>query len=90
MFISETWTPKLEDPTTDEFKDLATVYVSAFKETFSQVENNAIGNSTTISIAEVRVVSFILNDYTIPDNSFSRQVMAQERNCSFEILVAEK
>ena len=81
MVISETWTPNLEDPTTDEFKDLATVYVSAFKQSFSQVENDAIGDSTTISFAEVRVVSFILNDYTILDNSFPRQIMAQERNC---------
>ena len=64
MVISETWTPNLEDPTTDEFKDLATVYVSAFKQSFSQVENDAIGDSTTISFAEVRVVSFILNNFS--------------------------
>ena len=50
----------MNDPTTDEFKDLADIYIAAFKESFSQDDASEVGTST-IAFAEVRVVSFILD-----------------------------
>ena len=63
IVIQETWTPKLSDPTTDEFKDLADLYIAAFKGSFSQDNASQVGSST-ISFAEVRVVNFVLDDST--------------------------
>ena len=61
MVIQEQWTPELSDSTTDEFNDLANVYINAFKKSFSQDGTSEVGTST-FSFAEVRVVSFILDD----------------------------
>ena len=53
----------MSDPTTDEFKDLADLYITAFKGSFSQDNASQVGSST-ISFAEVRVVNFVLDDST--------------------------
>ena len=58
----------MNDPTTDEFKDLADIYIAAFKESFSQDDASEVGTST-ISFAEVRVVSFIL-DTNLENSTF--------------------
>ena len=51
----------MSDPTTDEFKDLADLYIAAFKGSFSQDDASQVGTST-FSFAEVRVVNFILDN----------------------------
>ena len=61
----------MEDTTSDEFKDLAKIYIDAFKKSFSQDDTSEIGTST-ISFAEVRVVGFILDNSSVLDDSFFR------------------
>ena len=61
----------MEDSTSDEFKDLAKIYIDAFKKSFSQDDASEIGTST-ISFAEVRVVGFILDNSSLLDDSFFR------------------
>ena len=61
----------MEDSTSDEFKDLAKIYIDAFKKSFSQDDTSEIGIST-ISFAEVRVVGFILDNSSLLDDSFFR------------------
>ena len=61
----------MEDSTSDEFKDLAKIYIDAFKKSFSQDDTSEIGTST-ISFAEVRVVGFILDNSSLLDDSFFR------------------
>ena len=70
MVIQEQWTPELSDSTTDEFNDLANVYIDAFKKSFSQDGTSKVGTSI-FSFAEVRVVGFILDDsLPLNDSSF--------------------
>ena len=60
----------MSDSTTDEFKDLANRYIDAFQEGFSQDDTSKVGTSS-FSFAEVRVVSFVLDDYPpLNDSSF--------------------
>ena len=60
----------MSDSTTDEFKDLANLYIDAFKKGFSQDDTSKVGTST-FSFGEVRVVSFILDDsLPLKDSSF--------------------
>ena len=60
----------MSDSTTDEFKDLANLYIDAFKKSFSQDDTSEVGTST-FSFAEVRVVGFILDDsLPLNDSSF--------------------
>ena len=61
----------MEDSTSDEFKDLAKIYIDAFKKNFSQDDTSEIGTST-ISFAEVRVVGFILDNSLLLDDSYFR------------------
>ena len=61
----------MEDTTSDEFKDLAKIYIDAFKNSFSQDDTSEIGTST-ISFTEVRVVGFILDNSSLLDDSFFR------------------
>ena len=61
----------MEDSTSDEFKDLAKIYIDAFKKNFSQDDTSEIGTST-ISFAEVRVVGFILDNSSLLDDSYFR------------------
>ena len=68
----------MEDTTSDEFKDLAKIYIDAFKKSFSQDDTSEIGTST-ISFAEVRVVGFILDNSSLLDDSFFRWVMNEVR-----------
>ena len=63
VVIQEPWTDELNDSTTNEFKELARIYIKAFQKSFSQVDTSEVGSST-ISFAEVRVVSFILNNFS--------------------------
>ena len=57
--IQERWTPELTDSSTDEFTNLANIYIAPFKNSFLQDESSQVGDST-ISFAEVRVLRFIL------------------------------
>ena len=61
----------MNDSTTDEFKNLAKIYIDAFKKSFSEDETSVVGTST-ISFAEVRVVGFILDNPSPLDNSSYR------------------
>ena len=61
----------MSDPTTDEFNNLADLYIAAFKQSFSQDDASEVGTST-ISFADVRVVKFILDNSALLDNSSFR------------------
>jgi len=54
----EHWTPDLEDFTTQEFQDLANLYLAAFTNTLAEVDIGEVGTLTNISFATIRVMSF--------------------------------
>ena len=62
VIIYEHWTDELYDPTTDEFKDLANLYLAAFTNTLSTVSTEQVGSLTSIKFATIRVMSFTLNN----------------------------
>ena len=62
VIIYEHWTPDLTDPSTQEFKDLANLYLSAFTNTLAQVSTNEVSSLTSISFATIRVMSFTLDN----------------------------
>ena len=68
----------MEDSSSDEFKDLAKIYIDAFKKSFLQDDTSEIGTST-ISFADVRVVGFILDNSSLLDDSYFRWVMNEVR-----------
>ena len=69
----------MNNSATNEFKELAKIYIKAFQKSFSQVDTSEVGSST-ISFAEVRVVSFILNNFSSPNVSSLRWVMTEAQN----------
>ena len=72
--IQERWTPELNDSTSDEFKNLANIYVTHFNEKFLQDETNQVGDSS-ISFGKVRVLRFILEDSSLFDDPSFRYVI---------------
>ena len=67
----------MTDPSTEEFQDLANLYLAAFTETLSQVTTAEVGSLTSISFATIRVMSFTL------DNSSFRYVISHNLNRKF-------
>ena len=47
---------------TQEFQDLANLYLSAFTNTLAQVDTGEVSTLTSISFATIRVISFTLDD----------------------------
>lgn len=72
--IQERWTPELNDSTSDEFKNLANIYVAPFNERFLQDETNQVGDSS-ISFGKVRVLRFILEDSSLFDDPSLRFII---------------
>ena len=72
--IQERWTPELNDSTSDEFKNLANIYVTHFNEKFLQDETNQVGDSS-ISFGKVRILRFILEDTSLFDDPSFRYVI---------------
>ena len=72
--IQERWTPELNDSTSDEFKNLANIYVAPFNERFLQDETNQVGDSS-ISFGKVRVLRFILENSSLFDDPSFRFVI---------------
>ena len=72
--IQERWTPELNDSTSDEFKNLANIYVTHFNEKFLQDETNQVGDSS-ISFGKVRILRFILEDSSLFDDPSFRYVI---------------
>ena len=64
VIIYEHWTPDLTDPTTQEFQDLANLYLAAFTNTLAQVDTGDVETLTSITFATIRVMSFTLDDST--------------------------
>ena len=64
VIIYEHWTPDLEDSTTQEFQDLANLYLQAFTNTLVTVDTGDVGTLTSISFATIRVMSFSLDTST--------------------------
>ena len=60
VVIYEHWTPDLNDPDSDEFKDLANLYLAAFTNTLSTVTTGDVGSLTKITFATIRVMSFTI------------------------------
>ena len=56
--IYEHWTPDLENSESEEFKDLANLYLAAFTNTLSTVTTGEVGSLTKITFATIRVMSF--------------------------------
>ena len=54
----------MTDPTTQEFQDLANLYLAAFTNTLVQVDTSEVGTLTSIEFATIRVMSFTLDDST--------------------------
>ena len=67
----------MNDSTSDEFKNLANIYVAPFNERFLQDETNQVGDSN-ISFGEVRVLRFILDNSSLFDDSSFRYVMTHQ------------
>ena len=65
VIIYEHWTDELDDPTTDEFKDLANLYLAAFTNTLSTVSTEQVGSLTNIKFATIRVMSFTLDNSSL-------------------------
>ena len=62
VIIYEHWTPDLTDPSSQEFQDLANLYLAAFTNSLAQVTTGEVGTLTKISFATIRVMSFTLDD----------------------------
>ena len=78
--IQERWTPELNDSTSDEFKNLANIYVAPFNERFLQDETNQVGDSS-ISFGKVRVLRFILENSSLFDDPSFRFVIFHQFDC---------
>ena len=72
--IQERWTPELNDSTSDEFKNLANIYVAPFNERFLQDEIIQVGD-LSISFGKVRILRFILENSSLFDDSSFRYVI---------------
>ena len=57
----------MADSSTQEFQDLANLYLTAFVNTLARVDTGEVGTLTSISFATIRVMSFTL------DSSFRKR-----------------
>ena len=57
----------MTDSSTQEFQDLANLYLTAFVNTLARVDTGEVGTLTSISFATIRVMSFTL------DSSFRKR-----------------
>ena len=71
----------MNDSTSDEFKNLANIYVAPFNKKFLQDETNQVGDSN-ISFGEVRVLRFILENSSLVDDPSFRYVMTHQSDWS--------
>ena len=85
--IQERWTPELNDSTSDEFKNLANIYVTHFNEKFLQDETNQVGDSS-ISFGKVRILRFILEDSSLFDDPSFRFVILYQFDWSSGVVTS--
>ena len=86
--IQERWTPELNDSTSDEFKNLANIYVTHFNEKFLQDETNQVGDSS-ISFGRVRVLRFIFENSSLLDDPSFRYVIFHQFDWSSSAVITD-